>query len=375
MNFIKVCKERFCIKANSFLSFVCLLKSVLKALIDKKLKNKKRSLPFLFIDITDKCNSRCLACPVWRPRPVSARELTGGQIIALLPSLKALGTRLVSFGGGEPLLRDDIFNCIKAFSDEGISTHINTNALLLDRHNIKMLIDSGLSSINISCDHVDPEKYFQLRGVNQVEQVFAALKNITSCKRKIPVAVNVVVSRKNINDVEKIAAVLAGFKVAKIQFIPINFRLRHRPEASDTIRQLLPDIDDMEPLKTRLLKIIRSLRRRGIESNSDFFINHFDCAYKPVRPVACMAGVLFAMIDPFGNVSPCYEIGTGLNIKEMTLQEIVEHQKFSAGLKKVCRCRRPCWDTGSAEPSIRVSFSYALLHPFETMKQVFIHLQ
>jgi MoaA/NifB/PqqE/SkfB family radical SAM enzyme len=359
MNFIKGYKDRAAFKAKSFFSFFLLLNSVLKALIDKKLKNKKRSLPFLFIDITDKCNSRCLACPVWRPRPVSARELTGAQIISLLPSLKALGTRLVSFGGGEPLLRDDLFDCIRAFSDEGISTHINTNALLLNRHNIKKLIDSGLSSINISCDHIDPEKYFELRGVNQLHQVFAALKNISSCKRKIPVAVNVVVSRKNINDVEKIAALLAGFKVRKIQFIPINFRLRHRPEASDIIR---------------LFKIIRSLRRRGIESNSDFFINHFDCAYKPLRPVACTAGTLFAMIDPFGNVSPCYEIGTGLNIKDMTLQEIVKHPKFSSGLQKVVRCRRPCWDTGSAEPSIRVNFSYAFLHPLETMKQVFIHL-
>lgn len=355
-------------------SLLNLTHSVSKAILDKHLNLKKTSLPFLYIDITDKCNSRCLACPVWQPRQNSCRELSYNEIEALLPSVKKLNTRLISFGGGEPLLRDDIYSCINLFSKNGISTHINTNALILSSKNIKKLIDSGLNSINISCDHVTPEKYKKIRGVDSLDTVFRAIKEITSIKKQIAVALNVVVSKENIFDMETIAAKLAEFKPNKIQFIPINFRLRHRPEASTNIRGMLPDIDEIETLKKRLKRIIRILRKKGIESNSDFFIDHFDTAYKPIRAIPCMAGSLFSMIDPFGNVSPCYEINTGLNIKNMTLLDIVQHPDYKKSLTKVFKCRRPCWDTGSAEPSIRANLFYAISNPFETIKQTLIHI-
>lgn len=78
------------------------------------------SFQSLAIEITKKCNLRCVHC--YLPAGDAAEEeLTTGEIKNLIKLAKGLGARSVSIGGGEPMLRPDYIEIIKYALGSGIS--------------------------------------------------------------------------------------------------------------------------------------------------------------------------------------------------------------------------------------------------------------
>jgi MoaA/NifB/PqqE/SkfB family radical SAM enzyme len=60
-----------------------------------------RKLPLVTLYLTERCNSRCVSCDYWRHGRVG---LTLERLQGWLPGLAELGTRVVVFSGGEPVL-------------------------------------------------------------------------------------------------------------------------------------------------------------------------------------------------------------------------------------------------------------------------------
>ncbi len=329
------------------------------------------NLPVLYLDITDRCNSACVACDKWKNNETGRRELSTEEITGLLPALGRLGTRLVSIGGGEPTERKDLESCVSSFSNAGIAVHINTNGLSIDKEKARALGDSGLSVAYVSMDHHTREGYKSIRGVDGLNAASEAVRLFSSLPRPISTGVNITVSRLNQNSLGEIADYAANLGAAKIQFTPIHSHLQHREMNKAELEALFPT--EPERLKVSLRHITRRLRKRGIETNSTFFIEHFECAYKPVRPIPCVAGCLFVTVDAFGGVMPCYELQSGANIREMQLDEILKSDQFRKQRACVRKCATPCFDTGSAEPSIRFYPPYFLTHPFEILRQYRMH--
>src|SRR5438477_11811627 len=69
--------------------------------------NRTFVLPLLIFSPTSRCNSRCISCDWWKQS--GADDLTIDEIAAVAESLTELGTRVVAFSGGEPLLRPEVF--------------------------------------------------------------------------------------------------------------------------------------------------------------------------------------------------------------------------------------------------------------------------
>ena len=91
--------------------------------LNKKLN--KGSLPRIFIfAVTYKCNSKCSTCSIWKryleKGSLAKKELSIGEIQNFLdsPILKKL--KAVNLTGGEPFLRNDLVELIKAFESDKI---------------------------------------------------------------------------------------------------------------------------------------------------------------------------------------------------------------------------------------------------------------
>jgi len=340
----------------------------------KYLRTKVRVVPFAYLDVVDRCNSRCRTCDIWRPRPDSPPELTTDEILSLRPALRRLKTQIVSIGGGEPTLRHDLETCIAAFRKDGMSVHINTNALAIDQARARSLAQAGLSVVYVSCDHPDRDGYKAIRGVDGLNRVVAAVEHFRSLPEPIPVGINVVVSRLNQDALEALADRCIKWGVQKLQFIPVHTYLRYREMVQAALEQLTPRREDLPDIKATIGRIASRLQALGIETNSRFYIDHFETAYEFVRPVPCLAGSLFVMINPFGDVFPCYQQQKGLNIRQMPLDAIVRSTEFRAQRRGVVGCNLACWDAGSAEPSIRFHLPYLLRHPIEVYREARMHL-
>ncbi len=121
-----------------------------------------RTVDYLRISITDRCNERCLYClpenySDWLPR---GEILAYDELLAIVRTTAALGFKRFRVTGGEPLIRPGVVEFIRdLIATPGVeSVLLTTNGTRLPEL-AKPLFDAGLRRINISLDALDPAIY------------------------------------------------------------------------------------------------------------------------------------------------------------------------------------------------------------------------
>jgi cyclic pyranopterin phosphate synthase len=153
---------------------------------------------YLRLSVTGRCNFRCLYCAPESEAPVgpSPDGLADEELLRLVRVFVSLGIRKVRITGGEPLLRPGLPALMKTICDlDGVDEiAMTTNAFLLTRH-LGELTDAGLQSVNISCDTLREDRFFQItrrRGVGRVRDAIDQALAHPAMRR---VKINVVVMR------------------------------------------------------------------------------------------------------------------------------------------------------------------------------------
>ena len=98
---------------------------------------------FVF-ELTQRCNHDCLHCyNAWKnPVDYPMGELSTDETLAMLAKmLDETGASLVTLSGGEPLLRDDVYEIVDFLVKRGVAINFITNASLLDEAAIARLVD------------------------------------------------------------------------------------------------------------------------------------------------------------------------------------------------------------------------------------------
>jgi cyclic pyranopterin phosphate synthase len=168
-----------------------------------------RSLTYLRLSVTDRCDMRCLYCMPESGEPHEARPevLTFEETHRLVRILCRLGITQIRITGGEPLVRRDLPVLIRMFSEDGeiggrTDLSLTTNASRLARHGglASDLKAAGLNRINISLDSLDPDKFHRITRGGRLSEVLAGIDRALQVGLA-PVKLNTVVLR-GINDDE-----------------------------------------------------------------------------------------------------------------------------------------------------------------------------
>src|SRR5437764_4395685 len=138
--------------------------------------NRTFVLPLLIFYPTGRCNSRCVSCDWWKQ--TGADDLTLEEIAALADALPALGTRVVVFSGGEPLLRPEVFDAARLFRARGMTLHLLTSGVLLERFADR--VARQFSRVIVSLDAASAPLYEQIRGVDALEIVGRGVARLQS---------------------------------------------------------------------------------------------------------------------------------------------------------------------------------------------------
>lgn len=155
---------------------------------------------YLRISLTDLCNLRCLYCMPEEDYPFLPTEqlMQPQEIAEIVRIFTTLGVNKVRLTGGEPLARKDFEDIIQRLRQLPVKLTLTTNATLLHRH-METLLQAGVSSINISLDTLQPERFFFLTRRDRFTQT---MDNIQLALQKgMQVKINVVVM-KGINEAE-----------------------------------------------------------------------------------------------------------------------------------------------------------------------------
>ena len=138
-----------------------------------------RTIDYIRISITDRCNLRCLYCMPENGIELCRHDevLRYEEFVRLCRIFAALGMKKVKITGGEALVRKDALHLMYAIKNiEGIEqVTLTTNGILLGDY-LDDLVKIGIDGINISLDSLDSEEFKRITRVGDVEKVKASLK-------------------------------------------------------------------------------------------------------------------------------------------------------------------------------------------------------
>jgi GTP 3',8-cyclase len=182
-----------------------------------------RGINYLRMSITDRCNLRCGYCTYWQdferlpPKEILSYE----ELLRLAAVATKVGIRKIRITGGEPLVRRGVVGFIKDLKripglDEVCLT---TNGVLLQEL-APALFEAGLRHLNISLDTLRRERYVEITGKDNWQEIMAGLEQALSLGFQ-PLKINCVVL-KGINDDELIdLALMARDHPVQVRFIEL----------------------------------------------------------------------------------------------------------------------------------------------------------
>ncbi len=137
-----------------------------------------RTIDYMRISVTDRCNLRCLYCMPeegvpWKPHDAM---LSFDEIERLVVIAAAEGFSRIRLTGGEPLVRLGVVDLVKAIHNTpGIErVAMTTNGILLPKY-AQELRDAGLDRVNISLDTLDPEQFKHITRWGNIDDVFTGI--------------------------------------------------------------------------------------------------------------------------------------------------------------------------------------------------------
>jgi cyclic pyranopterin phosphate synthase len=148
-----------------------------------------RRFHYLRLSITDVCNFKCKYCLPDGYACDTVRDfLSLTEIQTLVNGFASLGTSKVRITGGEPALRKDLPEIIKACASAKGIQHVamtsNGHKLESDIHK---WVDAGLDSLNISIDSLDPRMFAAITGHNKLESILRGIDKALALGVKVKI--------------------------------------------------------------------------------------------------------------------------------------------------------------------------------------------
>lgn len=196
--------------------------------------NFGRPITYLRLAVTDRCNLRCFYCmPEEGIKLMPKKELLSYEEMERLVALScAMGIKKVRITGGEPFVRKDMILFLERLRNiPGLQElHITTNGVLTAPH-IEKLKEINLSSVNLSLDTPDRERFLQITRRDELDKVMGTFNLLMDAK--IPTKINMVVmDGKNTEDIIPMAE-FARDKSVSIRYIeemPFNGSGTSKPQ-------------------------------------------------------------------------------------------------------------------------------------------------
>jgi len=211
-----------------------------------------RTIDYVRLSVTDKCNLRCTYCMPEGNRAFERREeyLSFREIERVIRAFTELGVRRVRITGGEPLVRKQIPDLASRLSTlPGLKDlSLSTNAVLLASQ-AEALHSAGIERLNVSLDTLRRDRFLKITGNDDFDRVLNGLM-VAKQAGFTPIKINML-ALKGQNDDEVIDmaefCIEHGFSLRFIETMPMGSAGRvatqHYMPLSDVKAQLETKFD------------------------------------------------------------------------------------------------------------------------------------
>ena len=308
--------------------------------------------PVVIWNLIRRCNLTCKHCYSISADKDFAGELNTSEVYGVMDDLRAFGVPVLILSGGEPLLRDDIYDIARRAKDKGFYVGLSTNGTLIDESNIERIAAIGFDYVGISLDGIRETHDTFRRKVGAFD---ASLHGVKLCRDAgIKIGVRFTLTQDNAHDLPALLKLVDDEGIDKFYLSHLNYAgrgntNRGRDAFLDTTRNAMDLLFD-----TCWKHIEAGVHKEFVTGNNDadgVYLLHWVRRRFPEKEAALRAklaqwggnssGVNVANIDNLGNVHPDtfwwhHNLG---NVRERAFSDIWQDSSdpLMAGLKAVPR--------------------------------------
>lgn len=271
--------------------------------------------PVVIWNLIRRCNLTCKHCYSISADKDFDGELAQDEIFAVMDDLKSFRVPVLILSGGEPLLRNDIFEIAAHAKAMGFYVGLSTNGTLIDASNIGRITAAEFDYVGISLDGMAEthDKFRRLPGAFD-----RSLAGIRLCRdRQLKVGVRFTLTQDNAHDLPALLKLIENEDIARFYFSHLNYAGRgNTNRRDDAHHRMTREAMDL------LLDTCWDYQQRGLHKefttgNNDadgvyllrWVRQRFPERYQHIRSKLAQwggnsSGVNVANIDNLGNVHP-----------------------------------------------------------------------
>lgn len=267
----------------------------------------------LVAELTYKCPLRCPYCsnPLDCGDGGYRDELDTSQWATVFRQARDLGVLQLGLSGGEPLLRKDLCELVRAAADAGLYTTLVTAATLLTPELASGLKDAGLDHVQISIQDSDAEVSDRLAGTRSFETKLEAARLVK--KLEFPLTLNFVLHRQNLDSIVEILELAERLEADRIELA----NTQYNGWALHNRAALMPTPEQLE----RAERVVEEARAR-IGPRMDILWVLPDYFEKFPKPCSGGWGLQAMVVAPNGDVMPCHGASV---IPELDFANVRDH--------------------------------------------------
>jgi radical SAM protein with 4Fe4S-binding SPASM domain len=268
-------------------------------------------------NLTRKCNLKCPHCYINATTQELKDELTTEEAKKLIDQICEVSRPLLILSGGEPLLRQDVFELVRYGASKGLKMGLGSNGSFIDGTAAKRLKDAGIETVSISLDSHIPEQHDEFRGVRgSWEKAVNAIKALE--ENGVLVQVNTTLTQQNYHQIDDIMSLAENLGVE-------NFHLFFLVPTGRGVK-----IADISPakyenmIKTTFTKVAQHKLNVRPSCAPQFMRIAKDMGLDMSRWIrGCLAGLYYCRVYPNGDITPCPYLPIKLgNVREKSFKEI-----------------------------------------------------
>ena len=189
--------------------------------------------PVVVWNSTQRCNLHCVHCYSNSENKPYSNELTTAEAKDLIMDLAEFKAPVLLFSGGEPLMRQDLFELAELAVKNGIRAVLSTNGTLITKDTAVQLKKAGFSYAGVSLDGIE-QTNDKFRDTPNAFQ--AAVEGIRNCKAAgVKPGLRFTVTKYNYPDMQKIFDLIEAERIPRVCFYHLAYAGRGSKIANDDL--------------------------------------------------------------------------------------------------------------------------------------------
>jgi heme b synthase len=298
---------------------------------------RESQLRMVALELTRNCNLNCIHCRAAASKGPHEGELTLPECKQIIDQIANFASPTVILTGGEPLLREDIFDIIEYGNTKGLRFVMAINGTLLTEEKAFLMKEGGIKRVSLSLDGKNAKTHDAFRGVigsfNSVMRAADTLNGVG-----LPFQINTTVTRHNVEDLLDIYSLVKAIGAVAwhvFLLVPVGRGkgLKGKElntEAYENVLNWLYDIESKHEIEMKVTcapHYYRIVTEKGDTPKS----------------AGCLAGKSFMFISHKGIAQPCgyLEIPSG-DVKKEGVQRVWEQSPTFNQLRDLSSYKGKC---------------------------------